>query len=166
MCHMTVRRPNLEDASQSYIIYRGSFSIMSCMEMCRDCHNQERKTFFSFSHHVHYAIIKREKRFFHLVTTFITPWSREEKVFFHLVTTLTTPWSIEENVFFHLVTTFTTPWSNHYVHYTMNKTEKSFSSFSHYVDYIMIKRGKSFFHLVTTFTTPCHDQDRKKLFFI
>ena len=64
MCHMKVRRPNLEDASESYIIYRGSFSVMSCMEMDRDHHDQERNTFFSFNHHVHYAIIKRKKTFF------------------------------------------------------------------------------------------------------
>ena len=93
MCHMTVKRPNLEDASQSYIICRGSFSVMSCMERCRDCHAQERKTFYSFNHYIHYIIIKREKRFFfHFVTTFTTPWSRERKFFCHrLVTTFTTP---------------------------------------------------------------------------
>ena len=63
MCHMTVKRTNLEDASQSYIICRGSFSVMSCMERCRDCHAQERKTFYSFNHYIHYTIIKREKIF-------------------------------------------------------------------------------------------------------
>ena len=56
----------MEDASQSHIINTVvSFSVMSCMEMCRDRHDQERNNFFSFSHYVHYAMIKREKSFFH-----------------------------------------------------------------------------------------------------
>ena len=72
--------------SISHYKYRGSFSVMSCMEMCRDCHDQEGKNFFPFSDYLHYAMIKRKKSFFHLATTFTTPWSREKKVFFHLVT--------------------------------------------------------------------------------
>ena len=93
------------------------------------------KSFFLFSHCVHYIIIKREKSiffiyplrslhhdqvrkkgffqerktfFFHLVTTFTTPWSRENKTFSHLVSMFTTPWSRQKTVFFYLVTTFTT----------------------------------------------------------
>ena len=51
--------------SISHYKYRGSFSVMSGMKMCCDRHDQERKNFFSFSHYVHYAIIKRKKWFFH-----------------------------------------------------------------------------------------------------
>ena len=54
--------------SISHYKYRDSFSVMSCMEMCRDCHDQEGKNFFPF-----------------------LPWSRQKKVFFHLVTMFTTP---------------------------------------------------------------------------
>ena len=48
--------------------YRGSFGVMSCMDMCRDRHDQERKNFFLFSHDQ-----EKKKIFFHLVTTFTTP---------------------------------------------------------------------------------------------
>ena len=41
--------------SISHYKYRGSFSIMSSMEMCRDCHDQEGNNFFPFSDHLHYA---------------------------------------------------------------------------------------------------------------
>ena len=34
--------------SISHYKYRGSFSVMSRMEMCRDCHDQEGKNFFPF----------------------------------------------------------------------------------------------------------------------
>ena len=51
--------------SISHYKYRGSFSVMSCMEMCRDCHDQEGKNFFPFSDYLHYAMIKRKKSFFH-----------------------------------------------------------------------------------------------------
>ena len=59
--------------SISHYKYRGSFSIMSCMEMRRDCHDPERDNFFPFSDYLHYAMIKRVKKFFSLVTTFTTP---------------------------------------------------------------------------------------------
>ena len=65
MCHMTVSRPNLEDASQSHINVFNSFNVMSCMEMCGDCHDQEGKNFFPVSDYLHYAMIKRKKSFFH-----------------------------------------------------------------------------------------------------
>ena len=78
----------------SHYNYRGSFSVMSGKEMCRDRHDQERNNFFLFSHYVHYAMIKRKKDFFishyvycaiiHLVTTFTTPWSRQKKDFFFI----------------------------------------------------------------------------------
>ena len=50
--------------SISHYKYRGSFSVMSCMEMCRDCHDQEGKNFFPFSDYLHYTMIKRKKSFF------------------------------------------------------------------------------------------------------
>ena len=65
MCHMTVRRPNLEDASQSHVNVSNSFNVMSCMEMCGDCHDQEGKNFLPDSDYLHYAMIKRKKSFFH-----------------------------------------------------------------------------------------------------
>ena len=65
MCHMTVSRPNLEDASQSQISVFNSFNVMSCMEMCGDSHDQERKKFFPVSDYLHYTMNKRKKSFFH-----------------------------------------------------------------------------------------------------
>ena len=50
--------------SISHYKYRGSFSVMSHMEMCCDRHDQEGNNFSSFSHYVHYAMIKRKKVFF------------------------------------------------------------------------------------------------------
>ena len=100
MCHMTVKRPNLEDASQSYIICRGSFSVMSCMERCRDCHAQERKTFYSFNHYIHYTIIKREKRFFSFSHYVHYTMVKREKIF---------------------LSSF-----SHYFHYAMIKRKKDF----------------------------------------
>ena len=98
---------------------------------------------FSYSQHVHYAMIKTEKVFFHLVTMFTIPWSRVKKVFFFIqslrslrhyqeVTTFTTPWLREKKSFFHWVTTLITPWS---------REEK-----------------KTFFHFSTTFATPWSQQ--------
>ena len=46
--------------SISHYKYRGSFNVMSRMEFCRNRHDQEGKTFFSFSHYIHYAMIKRK----------------------------------------------------------------------------------------------------------
>ena len=117
------------------------------------------KRVFSFSHYLHYTIIKRKNSFlFHLVTTFITPWSREQKSFFFSFTRYVhyTMTKREKEFFFisslrslhhdqetkkffiHLVTTFTTPWS---------RDKKGFYSFRHYVHYTMIKREKSFFFI-------------------
>ena len=122
----------------SHYKYRGSFSVMSGKEMCRDRHDQERNNLFLFSHYVHYAMIKTEKRFFfHLGTTFTTQWSRQKKVFFRLNTTLTTLWSREKKDFFIML----------------------LCSLHHHQD-----RKKFFFHLVTTFTTTWSRQ--KKFFFV
>ena len=88
--HMTVSRPNLEDASQSHI--NTVVALVSCGAW--KC--------------VVIVMIKKEITFFHLVTTFTTLRSKE-KMFFLLVTTFTTPWSRQKNSIFHLVTTFTTP---------------------------------------------------------
>ena len=43
------------------------------MEMRSDCHDQEEKNLFPFSDHLHYAMMKRRKKQFSLVTTFTTP---------------------------------------------------------------------------------------------
>ena len=95
--------------SISHYKYRGSFSVMSCMEMCCDRHDQERKISFSFRHYVHYTMIKWKKVFFTTHYVHYAIIKRQKRFFFHLLTTFTTPWSREKKVFFHLVTTFTTP---------------------------------------------------------
>ena len=84
--------------SISHYKYRGNFSVMFCMEMCRDRHDQERKNFFWFSHYVHYAMIKRKKIFF-----------ISHYVYYAIIK--------RENRFF----SFT-----HYVHYIIIKREKRF----------------------------------------
>ena len=105
--------------------------------------------FFSFSHYIHYALIKREKSFFSFMSLLSIHRGQERKFFFFF--------------FFAF---------SHYVHYAMVKRESLFSlchslrslrhdqekekvfSFSHYIQYAMVKRGKKVsFHLVTTFTT-------------
>ena len=57
--------------------------------------------------------LKVKKYFFHLVTTFNTPWSRE-KPFFHFGTTFNTTWSQKKKFDFYWITTLTTlrPWKN------------------------------------------------------
>ena len=57
--------------------------------------------------------LKVKKYFFHLVTTFNTPWSRE-KPFFHFGTTFNTTWSQKKKFDFYWITTWTTlrPWKN------------------------------------------------------
>ena len=65
MCHMTIRWPNLEDASQSHII-NTVVALVSCRGW--EC--------------VVIVMIKKERTFFHLVTTFTTPWSGQKFFFF------------------------------------------------------------------------------------
>ena len=48
-----------------------------------------KKVFFSFSHHLHYGMIKK-KNFFHVGTTLNIPWSQKKKFDFYWTTTLTT----------------------------------------------------------------------------
>ena len=161
MCHMLVRRPNLEDASQPHYI-NTAVALLSCSawKYVLILMIKKEKTFFHLvttftmlwltekkyfiiSHCVHFTIIKREKSFFHLVTTIATPWSRQ-MFFFHLVIAFTKPWSRQKNFFF-----FESLRSLHH-----DQDRKSFLSFSHYVYYTMVKRGKCFFYLVTIFATP------------
>ena len=52
------------------------------------CHDQEKNKFFLFSHYVH-NIDQERFFFFHLVTTFTTPWSRE--FFFFFISALHSP---------------------------------------------------------------------------
>ena len=157
MCHMTVRRPNFKDASQSHIIntvvalvsFRAwKFVVIVMIKKEKTFFHlvttfttpwsREKKVFF-ISRYAHYTIIKREKKFFFLVTTFTTPWSRQKKVFLHLVTTFTAPWPRQKKVFLHLVTTFTAPWS---------------------------REEKVFFRLVTTFMVTTFMIKRKKFSFL
>ena len=56
--------------SISHYKYCGSFSVMPCMEMCRDRQDQER-TFFHFA--TTFTMLRsREKKLYSLVTTFTT----------------------------------------------------------------------------------------------
>ena len=111
-------------------------------------HDQEKKDFFSFSHNVHYAMIKREKSgFFHLVTKFTTPWQERKKVFFHLVTTFTTPWSRGKNFFF-LISAL------HSLRHGHKKNKLIFISPLPWLRYDHKKI--SFFHFTTTFTTQIY----------
>ena len=96
--------------------------------------------FFSFSHYIHYALIKREKSFFSFMSLLSIHRGQERKFFFFF--------------FFAF---------SHYVHYAMVKRESLFS-LCHYVHYAMIKRKKRFFHLVTTCNTPWSREKKKFLF--
>ena len=119
------------------------------------CHDQERtKFFFSFSHYVRYAMIKTEKSFFNLATTFTTPWSKEKKSFFYLIISFTTPWLRMKKVLF----TYLLRSLRH------DQVRKTFFSFNHYFHHAMIKNEKSFFQLFTKFTTPWSRE--KNFFFI
>ena len=77
--------------------------------------SREKKLLFSFSYYDHYAMIKREKRFFHSATFSTNKEGKmlffifslrslchdqEWKFFFDLATTNTTLWSREKKVFF------------------------------------------------------------------
>ena len=126
MCHMTLSRPNSEDASQSHII-NTVVALVSCRawKCVVIVMIKQERTFFPFSEHLHYAMIKREKIFFIIHYVHYTMIKREISFFSF----------------------------SHYVHYTIIKIGKSFFSFSHQVHYAMINR-KMFFHFSTTFVTP------------
>ena len=147
---------------------------------------KKEKCFLSFSYYDHYAVIKREKSFFHLVTIFTneegnlfffylfttitTPSSREKKSFFQLATTITTTWSREKKFFFRLATKITTSWSREKEVFFIQplcplmKKEKCCFSFIHYNHYAMTK-SESFF-LIELLRSLRYDVERKNFFFI
>ena len=128
---------------------------------------KKEKCFFLFSCYDQYAMIKREKTFFHLATMFTNEekniyffhiattisrqWSREKKLFFLLATIINTPLSREKSVFCHIATTITTPLSREEKVFFISrlcsemKKEKYFFSFIHYDHYAMTKRESFFF---------------------
>ena len=115
------------------------------------------KRIFSFNHYVHYTIIKREKSFFHLITTITTPWSREKKVLFSFNHYVHYTMIERQKVFlFHLVTTFTTPWSRETyffisaLHSLRHGHKKK--KLHYYVDYVRIIKKISFFNFTMRFT--------------
>ena len=140
------------------------------------------KVFFSFSHYDHYAMIKREKSFFHLATIFT---NEERKIFFFIYWLWSLPHHKERKFLFHLAKTITMPWSrekkvcfmyppcslmkkekyffsfSYYDHSALIKKKKVFFSFSYYDHYPMIKRKKGVFHLATMFT----NEEIKNFFF-
>ena len=120
------------------------------------------KSFFSCSHYVHYAIIKREKSFFSFSYYVHYTMIEREKSFFSFNHSVHYAMMKRKKFFFSFC---------YYVHYTMIKTGKSFFTFYHYVHYAMMKRKKNqdtmiktkfFFYLMTMFTTPW---SREKIFF-
>ena len=124
------------------------------------------KFFFSFSYYDHYAMLKREKSFFHLATVLT---NEERKMFFfHLAFTITAPWSREKKVCFiyplcSLMKKEKYFFSfSYYDHCAMIKKKKAFLIISLLNHYPMIKRKKGFLHLPTMFT----NEEIKKLFFI
>ena len=75
-------------------------------------HDQKKKKIIWLLHSLRHNL-RVKKYFFHLVTTFNTPWSRE-KPFFHFGTTFNTTWSQKKKFDFYWITTLTTlpPWKN------------------------------------------------------
>ena len=72
---------------------------------------------------------------------------REKKVFFHLVTKFTTPWSREKNFFFSF---------QHYIHYAMVTRKVNWYLLHDYLDYATVIKKYPFFHFTATFTTQIY----------
>ena len=66
---------------------------------------KKEKGFFSFIHYDHYAMIKREKTFFHLATMFT---NEERKMFFFIYSLRSLRHDQERRFLIHLATTITT----------------------------------------------------------